>query len=316
MIGVTLGDPAGVGPEIVAKSLPELAGEDLVLIGNRDNFLSTMAGLGLDERVASGSRFVDIPGGPVRHGAVQKAAGEIAVRSIERAVELAMGGEVDSIATSPINKEAIIMAGSKYIDHTTMLSGLTGSKENFTVFETDALRVFFMTKHVSLVEACKQVTRERVRASIREAERCLALLGVERRRIAVAALNPHAGEGGLFGREEADAIAPAVEDARREGLDASGPFPADSVFHRASEGGFEIVVALYHDQGHIAAKMLDFHRTVSLNLGLPFLRTSVDHGTAFDIAGKGLASPVSMVEAIRKAARYGGPYRERYARLR
>jgi len=315
MIGVTLGDPAGVGPEIVAKSLHDLAGEDLVLIGNRDNFLSTLAGLGLDERVASGCRFVDVPGGPVRHGAVQKAAGEIAVRSIERAVELAMGGEVDSIATSPINKEAIIMAGSKYIDHTTMLSGLTGSKENFTVFETGALRVFFMTKHVSLVEACGQVTRERVRTSIHEAERCLALLGVERRRIAVAALNPHAGEGGLFGREEADALAPAVEDARRKGLEASGPFPADSVFHRASEGAFDIVVALYHDQGHIAAKMLDFHRTVSLNLGLPFLRTSVDHGTAFDIAGKGLASPVSMVEAIRKAARYGAPYRERYARL-
>ena len=315
MIGVTLGDPAGVGPEIVAKSLPSLKREELVLIGNEKNFLRVLSALNLDERKTGGYRFVDIPGEEVTPGSVQRAAGQIAVRSIEKAVELALNGEVESIATAPINKEAIIMAGSKYIDHTTMLTGLTGSRENFTVFETDALRIFFMTKHVSLREACSQITRRRVYSAIFEADGCLALLGVGRRKIAVAALNPHAGDGGLFGREEIETISPAIRRAQKK-LDVAGPYPADSVFHRASEGAFDIVVALYHDQGHIAAKMLDFHRTVSLNLGLPFLRTSVDHGTAFDIAGKGVANPVSMVEAIKKAATYGKSYKERYSELR
>jgi 4-hydroxythreonine-4-phosphate dehydrogenase len=315
MIGVTLGDPAGVGPEVVAKSLPSLKRDQLVLIGNEENFLRVVSELHLDERKIRGYRFVDVPGKAVSYGKVQKSAGQIAVASIKKAVELALDGDVESIATAPINKEAIIMAGSKYIDHTTMLSGLTGSKENFTVFETDALRIFFMTKHVSLAVACSQITRERVRSSVSEANECLELLGVKRRKIAVAALNPHAGDGGLFGREEIETISPAIRDAQKE-FDVSGPYPADSVFHKASEGAFDIVVALYHDQGHIAAKMLDFHRTVSLNLGLPFLRTSVDHGTAFDIAGKGMANPVSMVEAIKKAAKYGKSYRERRSGLR
>ena len=315
MIGVTLGDPAGVGPEVVAKSLPHLRGHKLVLIGNEDNFRRVLTQLRLEEKNIPRYTMVDIPGEDVSYGLVQKEAGRIAVKSIERAVDLAMTDEVESLVTAPINKEAIIMAGSKYIDHTTMLSGLTGSKQNFTVFETDALRIFFMTKHVSLADACRQITRRRVLSSILEADECLGLLGVKRRRIAVAALNPHAGEGGLFGREEIDAISPAIREAQKK-LDVSGPHPADSVFHRAAEGAFDIVIALYHDQGHIAAKTLDFHRTVSLNLGLPFLRTSVDHGTAFDIAGKGIANPVSMVEAIKKAAKYGNGYRERYRRLR
>ena len=315
MIGVTLGDPAGVGPEIVAKSLPSLNRKQLVLIGNEDNFKRVLSDLSLEERSTQGYRFVNVSGGKVEYGRVQKAAGRIAVRSIEKAVELAMDGEVDSIATGPINKESIIMAGSKYIDHTTMLMGLTGSKDNFTVFETGALRIFFMTKHVSLARALSQITRRNVFAAIFDADRCLSLLGVRGRRIAVAALNPHAGDGGLFGREEIEVIAPAIAAARKK-LDVSGPYPADSVFHRAAEGEFDIVVSLYHDQGHIAAKTLDFHGTVSLNLGLPFLRTSPDHGTAFDIAGKGLANPVSMVGAIRTAAKYGNRYRKRYSEFR
>ncbi len=304
-----------MGPEIVAKSLPSLERDQLVLIGNQRNFMRVVSDLRLDEGAIRGYRFVDVPGDEVSYGTVQRSAGHIAIGSIEKAVELATNGEVESIATAPINKEAIILAGSKYIDHTTMLSGLTSSKENFTVFETDALRIFFMTKHVSLAVACTQLTRERVRSSISDANECLELLGVKRRKIAVAALNPHAGDGGLFGREELETIAPAIRDSQKD-FDVSGPYPADSVFHRASEGAFDIVIALYHDQGHIAAKMLDFHRTVSLNLGLPFLRTSVDHGTAFDIAGKGMANPVSMVEAIKKAAKYGKSYRERRSALR
>ncbi|MDA4133061.1 MAG: 4-hydroxythreonine-4-phosphate dehydrogenase PdxA [Thaumarchaeota archaeon] len=313
MIGVTLGDPAGVGPEIVAKSLGSLAKGELILIGNRENFVRVISDLRLDVN-PDDYEFVDIKGGDVQHGRVQKAAGEIAVKSIEKAVKLAQANRIESMATAPINKEAILMAGSKYIDHTTMLSGLTGSKANHTVFEVGALRIFFMTKHVSLAEACSQMTESLVYASILEADDCLRLLGVRRRRIAVAGLNPHSGEGGLFGREEIDQISPAINRAKKN-LDVSGPYPADSVFHRAAEGAFDMVIALYHDQGHIAAKMLDFHRTVSLNLGLPFLRTSVDHGTAFDIAGKGLANPLSMVEAVKKAAEYGKSYRSRYREI-
>jgi 4-hydroxythreonine-4-phosphate dehydrogenase len=313
MIGVTLGDPAGVGPEIVAKSLGSLVRGELILIGNRENFVRVISDLHLDVN-PDDYEFIDIEGGDVQYGRVQKTAGEIAVKSIEKAVELAQANRIESMATAPINKEAILMAGSKYIDHTTMLSGLTGSKVNHTVFEVGALRIFFMTKHVSLVKACSQVTESLVYASILEADECLRLLGVDRHRIAVAGLNPHSGEGGLFGREEIEQITPAINRAKKS-LDVSGPYPADSVFHRAAEGAFDIVIALYHDQGHIAAKMLDFHRTVSLNLGLPFLRTSVDHGTAFDIAGKGLANPLSMVEAVKKAAEYGKSYRSRYREI-
>ena len=208
MIGVTLGDPAGVGPEVVAKSLPSLKRDQLMLIGNEENFLRVVSELHLDERKIRGYRFFDIPGKAVSYGKVQKSAGQIAVGSIKKAVELALDGDVESIATAPINKEAIIMAGSKYVDHTTMLSGLTGSKENFTVFETDALRVFFMTKHVSLAVACSQITRERVRSSITDANECLELLGVKRRKIAVAALNPHARRrGSLRERGDRDDIA-------------------------------------------------------------------------------------------------------------
>jgi 4-hydroxythreonine-4-phosphate dehydrogenase len=310
MIGVTLGDPAGVGPEIVAKSIGSVKKEEVILIGNKANFLRVISDLRLDVDPDS-CEFVDIPGGDVQYGRIQKAAGEIAVKSIEKAVELAKANRIDSMATAPINKEAILMAGSKYIDHTTMLSGLTGAKENHTVFEVGALRIFFMTKHVSLMKACSQITESLVYSSILEADDCLRLLGVKRRRIAVAGLNPHSGDGGLFGREEIEQISPAIVRAK-ESHEVFGPYPADSVFHRAAEGAFDIVIALYHDQGHIAAKMLDFHRTVSLNIGLPFLRTSVDHGTAFDIAGKGLANPLSMVEAIKKASDYGKSYRTRF----
>ena len=313
MIGVTLGDPAGVGPEIVARSLRSLDKAKLVLIGNRANFLRVISDLSLGVDPDS-CDFVDIPGAEVQYGRVQRSAGEIAVRSIEKSVELAEAGRIDSMATAPINKEALLLAGSKYIDHTAMLSGLTGATVNHTVFEVGALRIFFMTKHVSLVKACSEVTESLVYSSILDADYCLRLLGVSSRRIAVAGLNPHSGDGGLFGREEIEQISPAIERARSS-TDVSGPFPADSVFHRAAEGAFDIVVALYHDQGHIAAKMLDFHRTVSLNIGLPFLRTSVDHGTAFDIAGKGLANPLSMVEAVRKAAEYGQSYRARFQQL-
>jgi 4-hydroxythreonine-4-phosphate dehydrogenase len=310
-VGVTLGDPAGIGPEIVAKSLRHFKGRRLVIIGNRDNFIEVCSMLDLAKSTIEAQTLVDVDGGKVDFGRVQKAAGKIALKSVEKSIELAKGGEIDALATAPINKEAILQAGSKYIDHTTMFAGLTNSGSISTVFEVNRLRIMFMTKHVSLAEACRSVTKRRVYDAIMEASRCLELLGVRGDRIAVAALNPHAGEAGLFGREEIERIAPAIDAAKRI-VNVSGPYPADSVFHRAARGEFDIVVSLYHDQGHIAAKMLDFDRTVSLNIGLPFLRTSVDHGTAFDLAGKGVANETSMIEAIEKAFAYGSAYRERY----
>lgn len=313
-VGVTLGDPAGIGPEIVAKSLKKFKGRRLVIIGNRDNFLEVCSMLNLGKSTIETQTFVDIPGGKIEFGRVQKAAGKIALKSIEKSVELAESGEIDALATASINKEAILQAGSKYIDHTAMLAGLTNSGNISTVFEVNRLRIMFMTKHMSLAEACRSVTKRRVYDAIVEASKCLQLLGVKGDRIAVAALNPHAGEAGLFGREEIERITPAIDAAKRI-FNVSGPYPADSVFHRAARGEFDIVVSLYHDQGHIAAKMLDFDRTVSLNIGLPFLRTSVDHGTAFDVAGKGVANETSMIEAIEKAFAYGSAYKKRYEQM-
>jgi len=313
-VGVTLGDPAGIGPEIVAKSLKTFQGKQLVIIGNRENFLEVCSMLNSDRRnLIESQTFVDIPGEKVEFGRVQRASGKIALKSIEKSIELAEAGEIDALATAPINKEAILEAGSKYIDHTAMLAGLTNSGNISTVFEAHRLRIMFMTKHISLVEACRHVTKRGVYNAIVEADRCLNLLGVKGDRIAVAALNPHAGEAGLFGREEIEGISPAVE-AAKSAFNVSGPYPADSIFHRAALGEFDIVISLYHDQGHIAAKMLDFDRTVSLNIGLPFLRTSVDHGTAFDVAGRGVANETSMVEAIEKAFAYGTAYKKRYER--
>ncbi|MDG6947280.1 MAG: 4-hydroxythreonine-4-phosphate dehydrogenase PdxA [Nitrososphaerota archaeon] len=310
-IGITLGDPAGVGPEIVAKSLGRFREDHLVLIGAEDSLSRASEASSLKNSLGRNVSVVDVGPARVSFGAVQRRAGVIALRSIKKGVEMALKGEVDALVTAPINKEAIVLAGSKHIDHTTMLGALAGAREVSTVFETKKLRVYFMTKHVSLVEACKEVKEEKVYEAILVADRCLQLLGSKRRKVAVAALNPHGGEGGLLGNEEKEEIQPAIERAKGK-ADVMGPYPADSVFYRGSRGEFDIVVALYHDQGHIAAKMHSFARTVSMNLGLPFLRTSVDHGTAFDIAGKGIADETSMVEAIAKAKEYGLVYKERY----
>lgn len=314
-IGVTLGDPAGIGYEIVAKALLKLSGTgvELTLIGNLEHFKKVLGLLKISDNVLNGVRFIDIPGGPFEFGKVQEEAGRVSLESVRRGVELALANEVDALATAPINKEAWIKAGSSYIDHTTLLQALTKSKESLTVFEVRKLRILFLTRHMPLADAIKEIKAPNVLNGIINASRVLKALGVRRGRIAVAALNPHAGEGGLLGREEIDEIAPAVKEARAKyGIDAYGPIPADSVFHLAAQGHYDIVLSLYHDQGHIAAKTYDFRRTVSLTLGLPFLRTSVDHGTAFDIAGKGIADETSMLEAIRKAVKYAKQYKRRW----
>ena len=286
-IGITAGDPAGIGPEIVRAAITNadvLNSCEPVVFGITDP----------DE--------IHRLGIPV--GKVSARGGELAFKAIEEAVRAAKSGAIDAIATAPINKESLKAAGVPYIGHTEILAGLTGAADPLTMFETLSLRVFFLTRHVPLRRACDMVTEERVYAYL---VRCSAAmksqLGTGEPLIAVAALNPHGGEHGMFGDEE-DCIPPAIERAKRDGVRAVGPVSADSVFHLAKIGKFDAVLSLYHDQGHIACKTLDFARTISLTLQLPFLRTSVDHGTAFDIAGTGTADPLSMIEAIRVAAKY------------
>lgn len=315
-IAVSLGDPAGIGPEIVAKAL--LAKESLrkntILVGNRTNFRQTLRTVGLEPNFIDELNFHDVPGKEIHFGLVQEAAGKIALDSIYAAVDLALSGEAVAICTAPINKESIISAGSQDIDHTTLLARITKARRVSTVFESGRLRILFASKHVPILDAIKSINVRSVQDSIDLAQEALRLLGIKRQRIAVAALNPHAGESGLIGREEIEVITPAI-NSRKGLLDVTGPYPADSIYYRASKGEFDIVVSLYHDQGHIAAKMLDFHGTISMNLGLPFLRTSVDHGTAFEIAGRNLAIPKSMISAIEVARKYASSYKRNYQKL-
>ena len=320
LVAVTMGDPAGIGPEIILKAL---ASSDLyglsrpLVVGDLRTMADTARALALPVTVASvpASRegryahgVVDVldlgnvDSSSLRMGVVQADAGRAAGQAVERAIHLAQAGEVDAIATAPLNKEALWAAGYPYPGHTEMLAELTGSSESLTMFVIGSLRIFFLTRHVSLREAITQVTRARIRDTLGVMARVLEELGLRSPRLAVAALNPHAGEGGKMGDEEIREIIPGVQDARAAGLDVVGPIPADAVFHLAAEGRFDAVLSLYHDQGHIAAKMSDFYKTVSVTTGLPFVRTSADHGTAFAIAGKGVASAVSMIEAIRVAA--------------
>jgi 4-hydroxythreonine-4-phosphate dehydrogenase len=305
VIGITIGDPAGIGPEIVVRALAHktIPGSvSPVVIADRWVLERAMDATGI--RIEFGSsgqpRLIDLAN--VDHrlqwGKIQATAGAAAAQFIERAVQEALAGRLDAMATAPINKEALWRAGYRHLGHTEMLADLTHSDDPLTMFQVRGLRIFFLTRHLSLREALDQITRERITSMLPRIDNELKRLGVARPRIAVAALNPHAGEGGALGREDQDEIAPAVEDARARGIQVQGPVPADSVFAQALEGRYDAVVSLYHDQGHIAAKTLDFHGAVSVTLGLPFIRTSVDHGTAFDIAGKGIAKADSMIAAI------------------
>jgi len=317
---VTLGDPAGVGPEVVAKALShsELWDECLpVAVGDAPVLrrAAEFAGLRLEilpvrttEEVRDeGICILDTRSGGERApvGRISAEGGKAAFAALESAVQRCLQGEATAIATAPLNKESLKQAGVPYLDHTEALQKLTGAAEVFTLFVTGSLRVFFLTRHVPFRDIPKYIRREAIVSFVEASAKQLERLGFEKPRIAVAALNPHGGEGGMFGDEEIREIRPAVEELREKGFSVEGPIPADSVFHLAKEGHYDAVISLYHDQGHIATKTLDFHRTVSFTLGLPFLRTSVDHGTAFDLAGTGRANELSMVEAILAAARYG-----------
>ncbi|HWR62299.1 MAG TPA: 4-hydroxythreonine-4-phosphate dehydrogenase PdxA, partial [Clostridia bacterium] len=237
-------------------------------------------------------------------GKIQAMSGKAAFEYINMAARLALHKSIDAIATAPINKESLKAASVPYIGHTEILEGLTKTKNPLTMFQVRDLRVFFLSRHVALKKACELVTEGSLFEFILRCKAALEVLGVYNPKIAVAGLNPHSGEHGLFGYEEVDEIEPAIKKAGDAGVDVVGPVPADSVFYLGLKGKYDAVLSLYHDQGHIATKMVDFERTISITNNLPFLRTSVDHGTAFDIAGKGIAGEVSMLEAIRLAALY------------
>jgi len=326
IIAVTMGDPAGVGPEIVARAVaePEVARAARCLIFGDARLLRKAAELqGLSLRFEARSRVaqasweagvvevIDLANAApeaFEPGRVAAFPGRAAYEYIEAAVGAALRGEVEAIATAPINKESIQAAGVPHIGHTEMLGSLSGVLDPLTMFETLGLRVFFLSRHLSLRKACDLVTKERLLDYARRCVDALERLGAAKGELAVAGLNPHCGEHGLFGDEELREIEPAIAQARAMGLPVVGPIGADSVFHLAKIGRFAAVLSLYHDQGHIATKTLDFERTISITLGLPFLRTSVDHGTAFDIAWKGKAGATGMIEAILAAARYAPSY--------
>jgi 4-hydroxythreonine-4-phosphate dehydrogenase len=322
LIAVTMGDPAGVGPEIILKALTDeslTASSRPLVIGDRgvleraQTFSGFQGGIRIVASPEEGTYragtvdLLDLGNvdlGSLQMGVVQGMGGRAAFDYLERAVGLALPGKVDAVATAPINKESLRAGKVDFVGHTEILAALTRVEEPLTMFQVRALRIFFLSRHVSLRQACDLVTGERVVDAIRRCSEALGQLGVVDGTLAVAGLNPHCGEHGLFGEEEVREIAPAVREAQRLGHRVAGPVPADSVFHHALQGRYSAVLALYHDQGHIAAKTVDFERTVSVTLGLPFLRTSVDHGTAFDIAGTGKASAVNMKEAILAAADY------------
>ena len=320
LIALTLGDPAGVGPEVVAKALALAdvrAAADLVVVGDTAVLERAFALTGADlraVRVAAPADAVDDGGVGVYeaepadglaglpYGRVSAAAGAAAVAWATTAGRLAVEGRVDGVVTAPLNKEAAHLAGHAEMGHQEIYQALTGAERVMTMLLTPGLRVVHLTTHRSLREACDAVTRESVLAALRLTHDFFAGHGIPEPRLAAAALNPHGGEAGLMGAEETEAIGPAVEDARELGIDATGPVPADTVFNQAIDGAFDGVLAMYHDQGHIAIKVHDWSRSVTMNIGLPFLRTSVDHGTAFDIAGRGIADPAGMIEAVRLAA--------------
>jgi 4-phospho-D-threonate 3-dehydrogenase / 4-phospho-D-erythronate 3-dehydrogenase len=283
-IGITVGDPAGIGPEIARKACENSELQRLC------------------EPILYGP-FTDTALQAFSVGKVSAKAGRAAYFAITAAVRDAIDGRVAAIATAPINKEAFAAAGLKWPGHTELLAHLTGARHVAMMFHADVLRVVLATVHIPLSQVSASLTQDRLENTIELTASELPRFGVSSPRLAVAGLNPHAGEHGLFGREEQDVIRPAIVACRNRGVSVDGPFPADTLFTRATRGEFDAVIACYHDQGLIPVKLVAFGRAVNVTLGLSIIRTSVDHGTAFDIAGRGIADPSSLIEAVRLAAR-------------
>ena len=303
-VAVTVGDPAGIGPEVVLKALasPERPPAEYVVYGPGDAIEAFARRMGWKGVAALGVELVDIPlDAEVPLGQVTAAGGRVAAEAVLRSARDAMAGKVDAIATAPLNKESLRAAGYPFPGHTELLADVAGVADVAMMFVGGPLRVALVTIHRSLRSVPDAVTGAEVARVGRLVHRELPRFGATRRRIAVCGLNPHAGEGGLFGTEERDAVSPAVEMLKREGIDCHGPFPADTLFPRAFQGEFDAVIALYHDQGLIPVKLMAFGKSVNVTLGLPFPRASVDHGTAFDIAGQGIAAEGSMLAAMKVA---------------
>jgi len=329
-LAVTMGDPAGIGPEIIAKACRSLSDRlsqghlRLLIIGDIGAMRKAEQLIGAQVHIPAVTDEASLPplgilqcspsGDEVCSSKVSAAGGRIAYLAVERAVRLAQAGRVQAVVTAPLNKEALNLAGYHYPGHTELLAELTGVKGSVMMLAHDGMHVSHVTTHIALEDVPKRVTPERLRHVIRLTDEALRHLGVGRARIAVAALNPHAGEGGLFGRQDMEISAPVIAECVAMGLDVVGPVPGDTVFVKLRGSQFDAVVAMYHDQGHIPVKLMGFKvdpatgawnalSGVNITLGLPIIRTSVDHGTAFDIAGKGIASETSLIEAIEYAER-------------
>ncbi|MDW5378102.1 4-hydroxythreonine-4-phosphate dehydrogenase PdxA [Halomonas sp. HP20-15] len=314
-IAITMGDPAGIGPEIICRALAGMAAADrasTLLVGDIATFSraaqlidADLAFQSLDDTQATPSgheiavaQVDNVLATPIPDGEISAAAGEMAYRCVERAVKLVQAGRAGVIVTAPLNKAALHAAERYYDGHTGMLASLTGAPASFMLLASETLSTIHVSTHVSLKEAIQRVTVERIEGTAKAGHEHLRQLGLATPRIAVAGLNPHCGEGGIFGDEDERIIRPAVEALQRAGYEVQGPISADTVFYRASRGEFDLVVAQYHDQGHIPVKLIAFDTTVNVSLGLPIRRTSVDHGTAFDIAWQGKADAVNMNAAI------------------
>lgn len=320
IVGITMGDGAGVGPEIIMKALsdkeiydicrPFVIG-DAKILERAGNIVNSGANVRTNPAVADAlfrpgtvdCMDLNLLPADLPFGQLSAEAGNAAFRYVERAVQLACQGDIDAICTAPLNKEALHMAGHLYPGHTEILAELTQTKEYAMMLTAPGLKVIHVTTHVGIIDAVRMIHPDRVYNVIKLAYHTLKKAGYDQPKIAVCGINPHAGENGLFGYgEEEEKVVPAVQRAQNEGIAAFGPLPADTVFFRARRGDFDVVVAMYHDQGHGPIKVLGIEAGVNITVGLPIIRTSVDHGTAFDIAGKGIVNELSLKEAIRQAA--------------
>ena len=327
-LAITMGDPAGVGPEIIVKACEKLSDRiasgdlRLLIIGSNQSLAEARASLGVRIAIPETVEDADWPplaclqagpqAGPIALGRLSADGGNLAYLAVERGVRLAEAGRIQGIVTAPLNKEALNLAGHHYAGHTDMLAALTGAKSSVMMLAHGNMRVSHVSTHIALQDVPSKLTPERLRKVIDLTHEALRDLGIARARIAVAALNPHGGEGGLFGHQDIDISEPTIARCVADGLDVVGPVPGDTLFVKLRAGQYDAVVAMYHDQGHIPVKLLGFNVNpatgtwdalsgVNVTLGLPLVRTSVDHGTAFDIAGKGIANELSLIEAIEYA---------------
>ncbi len=305
-LAITMGDPAGVGPEVIVKALQTQPDNCRpVVIGDRRILNDTASKLPLSSAALDAVEIIDLGNVPenLSRGGPSKESGTASVDYIKKAVDLAMQQEVDAIVTAPISKEALHLAGHNYPGHTELLADLTGAPYSLLMLASDDMRVVLTTTHVALADVYSLITHERVLRTIKLTQEWLTGIGIKHPRIAVTGLNPHCGDGGVFGKEEEHSIVPAIKEAQSFGWDIAGPFSADALFGRYQPGQYDTIVTMYHDQGMIPIKMAAQDRAVNVTLGLPIIRTSVDHGTAYDIAGRGLAKANSLIHALNLATK-------------